>query len=272
MGNNEWIQVTGNVPVSGGSAEGQTGSENVELNAEVSGTEWVQVPLTENVSAEEEPEPTNPAQETETDWQAVSDDNPVGGTEVQLPEVEEGTAQVTAENAKSEWLPFSYLDNIPDEHDPQDYRNLNHKPTINNVELTGNQTTESLGIKAQLEISIATAIEELELTTPKIYYHMREDWDAMTTLISKKNTIYVYVDYAKTADGKDVAGIKLGDGSSYVVDLPFLDQVYAEHIANQEIHVSPDDRLNWDAKVRCFYDEDNDESNLIFTTARLSEI
>jgi hypothetical protein len=34
MGNNEWIQVTGNVPVSGGSAEGQTGSENVELNAE----------------------------------------------------------------------------------------------------------------------------------------------------------------------------------------------------------------------------------------------
>ena len=57
-----------------------------------------------------------------------------------------GRAEVSAQNANSEWIPFSYLDNIPDEKDPQDYRNLNHKPSINGVELVGDQSTESLGI------------------------------------------------------------------------------------------------------------------------------
>lgn len=259
----KWVEVTKDAPITGESNSAESSGSNQQKLSD-----WI-------VDAKS-PENTNPEPNSDTNWGTVTEGAPVAGGGSDTPpepiEPDPDTAQVSAQNMNSQWLPFSYLDNIQDEKDPEDYRNLNHKPMINGVTLNGNQTTESLGIKKQIEIAIASAIEILELDTPKIYYHLRSDWDAMTTLISKKNTIYVYVDYAKTVDGKDVAGIKLGDGNSYLIDLPFVDEVYAEHIANQEIHVSPDDRLNWDAKVRCVYDDGVDESNLIFTTARLSEI
>ena len=52
------------------------------------------------------------------------------------------------------------------------------------------------------------------------------EWNAMAQLQSKKNTLYVYSDYKQetdpvTGEVTNIAGGKFGDGSTYLIDLPF---------------------------------------------------
>lgn len=89
-------------------------------------------------------------------------------------------------------------------------------------------------------------------------------WSSRTSLISEKDTIYIYTDYKKNENNKDIPGIKIGDGLAYVVDLPFIDDEVTEHIADKIIHLSQQDRNKWDAKVRCYINA-SDSENLIFT-------
>ena len=89
-------------------------------------------------------------------------------------------------------------------------------------------------------------------------------WSSRTSLISEKDTIYIYTDYKKNENNKDIPGIKIGDGLTYVVDLPFIDDEVTEHIADKIIHLSQQDRNKWDAKVRCYINA-SDSENLIFT-------
>ena len=67
--------------------------------------------------------------------------------------------------------------------------------------------------------------------------------------ISNRGIIYIYA--------SDTAGqppkMKVGDGTSYIKDLPFItddlqDQI-DQHINNSNIHVSPQDRAVWDNKL-----------------------
>lgn len=59
-----------------------------------------------------------------------------------------------------------------------------------------------------------------------------EGWNAQPTLISKKDCLYVYTDYAQE-DGKDIPAFKVGDGLAYLIDIPFsyMGNVTAEQIA-----------------------------------------
>lgn len=91
-----------------------------------------------------------------------------------------------------------------------------------------------------------------------------ENWNNQKNLISIKNTIYVYTDYKTLEDGKNIPGIKIGDGLAYVIDLPFIDAELHTHILNTAIHVSQKDRNDWGNKVRCFI-TDEDSENLQFT-------
>ena len=77
------------------------------------------------------------------------------------------------------------------------------------------------------------------------------------TLIAVKGMIYLYSDFKKVTgeNGKEyyIAGVKVGDGNSYLIDIPFLNSdsvAMAEHISNTKIHVSPADRLLWDSKYK----------------------
>ena len=104
-----------------------------------------------------------------------------------------------------------------------------------------------------------------------IHYDLKANWDRQTYLIAEKGHLYIYKD-AETAyiNGKKVlyAGIKVGDGSSYLIDMPYV--VYArdhdrliDHIHNYAIHVGAVDRVNWNDKVSASVSEGNEE--LIFT-------
>ena len=112
--------------------------------------------------------------------------------------------------------------------------------------------------------AISTAIGNLELRMPKIYYATKTEWDSDISIVAEANTIYVYTDY-KSSDGKDIAGIKVGDGTSYLIDMPFWDQIYDDHINDSTIHITQADRDAWNNKVRCYVGL-IDTEELIFTT------
>ena len=92
-----------------------------------------------------------------------------------------------------------------------------------------------------------------------------EDWDADPTFIGACGTIYVYMDARIDPQGRSLAGLKVGDGTTYLIDLPFLDEELYSHIENGDVHITPQERLKWNNKVRC-YMSDSVEEELIFTT------
>ena len=145
----------------------------------------------------------------------------------------------------------------------RDYEKLKNKPSINDVILVGNKTSDDLGIISKAELSDILAA--LEIYTPKIYVDPMENWNADPTIRTEEKTIYVYADYQTTSDGKTVAGIKIGDGDAYLIDMPFIDTIPMAHVNDSAIHVSPEDRAFWNNKVRCYYSLE-DENRLIFTT------
>jgi len=56
----------------------------------------------------------------------------------------------------------------------------------------------------------------------EVLYNTTEYWDSHPEIIAAKGIIYIYSDY-KIIDNKTIPGIKVGDGSSYLIDIPFSD-------------------------------------------------
>ena len=85
-----------------------------------------------------------------------------------------------------------------------------------------------------------------------------EHWNAARTFIPLRGEIIIYTDHGQIDDGYgnmiNVPGIKIGDGSAYLIDLPFVgaEERYAilselrNHTSDWSIHVSTADRIRWD--------------------------
>lgn len=67
---------------------------------------------------------------------------------------------------------------------------------------------------------------DLKNSVARIKYNTSSGWDAQITLISELHTIYVYTDYYSTTDSQGQVqtspGIKIGDGLSYLIDIPMF--------------------------------------------------
>ena len=109
---------------------------------------------------------------------------------------------------------------------------------------------------------IHVTAEQKEFWNNRVRYGTTEYWNDHPTQ-TEEGYLYIYSDY-KQLDGRDIPGVKIGDGNAYLSDLPFTDSIYAQHIANAVIHVSQSDRNYWDNKVTCFIDPNNN-NKLIFT-------
>ena len=125
-----------------------------------------------------------------------------------------------------------------------DYNALYNKPSVENIVLVGNKTLEQLGIE-------------------RFLYGTVEYWNSYPSLVSKQGTIYIYTDY-KESDDKLVPGFKVGDGTSYLIDMPFVDVIYDDHINDQVRHITQEERLKWNDKVSVSISA-MDEENLVFT-------
>lgn len=129
-----------------------------------------------------------------------------------------------------------------------DYSRAINKPQINGVELSGNKTSSDLGIVS-------------ENTT--------EGWSANPQYLPKAGEICIYTDYMTVKDdlGRDITfpGIKVGDGNSYLVDMPFVGaetryliiNAIREHESNTQIHITQNEREFWNNKLN--YDIAGDE-------------
>ena len=113
--------------------------------------------------------------------------------------------------------------------------------------------------------AIAAAVEAVELHRPEIYFNTTAGWAAQGGLVSQANTLYIYTDYQEDSEGNSIPGIKIGDGNAYLIDKPFLDTIYYEHVNDTDIHITAEEREFWNNKVRCYYSPLDDET-VVFTT------
>lgn len=70
--------------------------------------------------------------------------------------------------------------------------------------------------------------------------------------IPKRGTIIVYSDAGKDLDGNPIPKIKIADGTTYVVDLPFINDTEEEiikHVNDKTIHVTPEEKELWNSGI-----------------------
>lgn len=74
----------------------------------------------------------------------------------------------------------------------------------------------------------------------------------------------------------DVPGVKIGDGTSYLIDMPFVaDDIGAqllEHIQNTVVHITPQDRVFWDNKISSYVDSGDAENLILSKTNYVLEV
>ena len=85
-------------------------------------------------------------------------------------------------------------------------------------------------------------------------------WNEARGFVPMQGEVIVYNDYKtmrKVIDGTErtvqVPGMKVGDGQTYVQDLPFIDEELRDkimaHITNTDIHVSLAEKTFWNNKL-----------------------
>ena len=99
-----------------------------------------------------------------------------------------------------------------------------------------------------------------------------ENWDSQRTFVPLEGEIIIYTDYHKKTDedGKtiDVPAIKIGDGKTYGIDLPFVNDdirdKIIEHISNTSIHVTALEKMFWNNKINVTDDQEVVDNVLVF--------
>lgn len=96
-----------------------------------------------------------------------------------------------------------------------------------------------------------------------------ENWNAVRSFIPMRGEIIIYTDHGKIEDEYhnriNVPGIKIGDGSAYLIDLPFVNddvryQILTElrmHSGNTDIHVTAEEKTFWNNKLNCIVEGEN---------------
>ena len=81
-----------------------------------------------------------------------------------------------------------------------------------------------------------------------------EEWYEQYDFVPNNGDIIIYTDKA-IIDDVAIPGIKIGDGSAYGIDLPFVADDVAtnllEHISDTVCHITNTERLNWNNKINC---------------------
>ena len=140
-----------------------------------------------------------------------------------------------------------------------DYDDIKNKPKINHVVIEGDVSLSDLGLRA-------------------VYYDTKANWNAHTSMISEAGAIYIYSDYKTVYDEVDnpsfIPGIKIGDGTSYLIDMPFVSDAMTmellRHMNNAEVHITQAERTFWNNKVSSFLDAEDTE-NLILSKTNFAQ-
>ena len=103
----------------------------------------------------------------------------------------------------------------------------------------------------ELALRVLNIDEQLE-DVARVFVKTTAEWDLDPSEQSQKNTFYVYSDHL-LSDGTQIPGIKIGDGNAYIADLPFIDDIFINHINDNIRHITEEERTRWNNKVRAYY-------------------
>lgn len=100
-----------------------------------------------------------------------------------------------------------------------------------------------------------------------------EYWNSQPTLGSVAGTLYIYTDKFSWTDDNGAAhavpGIKVGDGTSYLIDMPFVGDdirnLVEQHVGDNIRHITQDERELWNDKVNVGVDN----ATLVFNVETL---
>lgn len=108
----------------------------------------------------------------------------------------------------------------------------------------------------------------------EVFYDTTAHWNAQTTFIAKKGVIYVYSDHGTvTINGqlRNVPGMKVGDGTSYLIDMPFVNDdctaELLEHISDGSVHIQSGEREFWNNKAAAYADTAQEETLVLSNTS-----
>jgi len=98
-------------------------------------------------------------------------------------------------------------------------------------------------------------IESAAIDGKQILVKTTAEWREQLQYTPKKGDILVYTDKETISQNKTVAGIKIGDGLAYGIDLPFIGDDIAEnllnHINDTTVHITAAERIKWNNKINC---------------------
>jgi len=98
--------------------------------------------------------------------------------------------------------------------------------------------------------------EKQNIVISRIYVDTTENWNSKITFIPGYGSVIIYSD-RNVIEGVNYPGIKIADGTSYVVDLPFagddiamqINDIINEHINNTSVHVTLEEKEFWNNKL-----------------------
>lgn len=121
--------------------------------------------------------------------------------------------------------------------------------------ISGKIGSKTPSISGELS-TMPRGIDYDKLINKPIEQDTTEAWNSQPNLIAKKGHLYFYTDY-KNVGGVNIAGLKLGDGTSYLIDLPFIDAQFQEHISDTIVHITQQEREFWNNKNRAVITGEN---------------
>ena len=136
------------------------------------------------------------------------------------------------------------------------------------LEMQSGSGQYDLQVAGNQQIALSTAAPVIPGQV-HVYYDTTENWNSQPTLLSKRGVIYVYSD-AGSLNENDVPAIKIGDGTSYLIDMPFVGEdaatdLYA-HIQDSGIHVTSAQKVFWNNKSSAFTDPEDAENLILSNT------
>ena len=146
---------------------------------------------------------------------------------------------------------------------------------INGILYSLSDTTARTILNAHIDNNNAhVSDEERELwNSGRVVTKTAAEWGAETSYIPEAGFLCVYSDYLKTEDSQGnpvyTPALKVGDGKTYLIDLPFIsgtgaNELLNEHINNKVVHIENSERVSWNEKISCGINEEDPEEIIFF--------
>lgn len=125
-------------------------------------------------------------------------------------------------------------------------------------------TAESADVRQGQIFYAKNGARTVGTATSNVLVGTTEYWDSQRDLIGSENVVYMYTDHLEDGDGNPIPGFKIGDGLAYLIDTPFNDDLFVDHINNTHVHVTDAEKEFWNNKVTAYINA-SDLETLVLT-------